>query len=242
MRSRDAFPVGMSLAPLLLAVAVTTHAQTPKCPGNDEWPSKVRLDYDVAASRGPFSLSGDSILTFERTGKDYTINVNTDAAAFFHARQTSRGTLEAGGLQPLEYVETRTGRDAQTTTFDWNAKLVHFSIAQDSPSPAEPGLQDRVSLLVQLAFHLHAATAAGPFEIPVAGARRVGPYHLVRLGVEAVKVPAGTIEAAHFERAEDKDRLEAWFAQSWCGLPIRLRFTDKNGGVIDHRIRGASID
>ena len=233
--------MGMSLAPLLLAVAVTTHAQTPTCPSKDEWPAKLRLDYDVTASRGPFSLSGDSILTFERTGKDYSITVNTDAAAFFHARQTSRGTIEAGGLQPIEYVETRTARSAQTTTFDWNAKLVHFSIAPDSPSPTEPGLQDRVSLLVQLAFPLHAATAEGPLEIPVAGARRVGPYRLLRLGVEALKVSVGTVEAAHFERAEDRDRLEAWFAESWCGLPIRLRFTDKNGGVIDHRMRGASI-
>jgi len=242
---RNASAPAFLVAPLLLALAVAAHAQVPTCPGKDEWPAKLRLDYQVTASRGPFSINGDSVLSFERTGQAYSITVDTDAVGIYHARQTSRGAIGPDGLQPAEYVETRTGKSAQTTTFDWAAKVVRFSTAPDSPAPTETGLQDRVSLLVQLALRLHAATAEGPLEIPVAGARAVGPYRLLRRGVETVKVPVGEVEAAQFERAlmgDDHDRLEAWFSPRWCGLPVRLRYVDKNGGVIDHRLRGASVE
>src|SRR5262249_43460947 len=148
-------------------------------------------------------------------------------------------------LRPLEFVESRGSRTPQTATFDWDAKLVHFSAAADTPAPTEPGLQDRVSVLLQLALQVRPTTREGPLEIPVAGARRVGPYRFTRRGVETVKVPVATMEALHLERTPedgDKDRLEAWFAAGWCDLPVRLRFTDRNGAVIDERLRAARID
>lgn len=235
---------GRLIAPLLLLLAGDSRAQPQACPSAGEWPAKLRLEYDVTASRGPFSINGQSILAFERNGTSYSITVDTLAVAIFHARQTSRGTVEADGLRPSEYAESRGSRSPQTTTFDWSAQIVSFSVAPDSPAATVPGLQDRVSLLVQLALHVRPAAAEAPFEIPVAGARRVGPYRFVRRGVETVKVPVGAVEAVHLERAQEgeKDRLEAWFGSSWCGLPVRLRYTDRNGSVIDHRMRAARIE
>jgi len=232
------------LALLVPLLAATARAQAPACPSGGEWPGKLRLEYEVTASRGPFSISGESVLAFERSGTAYTIAVDTDAAMLFHARQTSRGTIDASGLRPSEFVETRGSRTPQTASFDWNAKVVQFSAAPDSLAPTQAGLQDRVSLLLQLALHERAAKAEGPIEIPVAGARRIGPYKLERRGLETVKVPVGTVEAVRIERAmtDDQDRLEAWFAASWCGLPVRIRYTDRKGGVIDHRMRAARIE
>jgi hypothetical protein len=228
-----------------MSIAASARAQAPTCPKQGEWPAKLRLEYDVTASRGPFSINGESILAFERNGRSYSVTVDTKSSVIYHANQTSRGTLDASGLRPLEFAESRGSRTPQTTTFDWDAKLVHFSAAPDTPAPTEAGLQDRVSVLLQLALQLRPAAREGPLEIPVAGARRVGPYRFARRGVEAVKVPVGTIEALHLERTPeegDKDRLEAWFAAGWCGLPVRLRFTDRNGSVIDERLRAARID
>jgi len=234
---------------LLVAVALpgiaagAVQAEPPTCPAGNEWPSKMRLDYDVTASRGPLSISGDSVLTFERNGPAYSIVINTDSAFIYHARQTSSGTIDALGLKPVEYVETRGSRTPQTTSFDWNAKSVVFSTAPDSPGTTQPGLQDRASLLLQLTWHHKGPGAESSFEVPVAGARRVGPYRFVTHGVETVKVPVGAIEAVRIERVDDEhDRVAAWFAAGWCGLPVRIRYTDRNGGVIDHRLRAARIN
>ncbi|HUL67005.1 MAG TPA: DUF3108 domain-containing protein [Burkholderiaceae bacterium] len=234
-----------AIAALLLLLAASARAQSLTCPKPGEWPAKLRLEYDVTASRGPFSINGESILAFERNGSAYSVTVDTESALIYHARQTSRGTIDASGLRPLEFVETRGSRTPQTAKFDWDAKLVHFSAAADSPAPTEPGLQDRVSVLLQLALQVRPAAREGPLEIPVAGARRVGPYRFAKRGAETVKVPIGTMEALHLERTPeegDKDRLEAWFAAGWCGLPVRLRFTDRNGSVVDERLRAARID
>jgi len=235
----------VSLVAVTLPGSVVGAVQTepPTCPAGTEWPLKMRLEYDVTASRGPLSINGASVLTFERNGSAYSIAVNTDSAVIYHARQTSRGTIDGLGLKPAEFVEVRGGRTPQTTSFDWNAKSVLFSAAPDTPGATLPGLQDRASLLLQLAWRQRTASAESSFEVPVAGARRVGPYRFVMHGVETVKVPVGAIEAVRIERAGDEqDRLAAWFATGWCGLPVRIRFTDRNGGVIDHRLRAARID
>jgi hypothetical protein len=231
---------GLALATLL---GVDAHAQPPTCPSADEWPAKIRIEYAVTASRGPFSINGQSVLLFERSGNAYSISVETDSAAIYHSRQASRGTIVKGGLQPVEYVEARGKRTPQTTTFDWETGRVIFSAAPDSPGATEPGLQDRVSLVLQLAWRQRAA-AETSFEIPVAGARGVGIYRFARRGVETIKVPVGIVEATRVERAadEENDRLEAWLGTSWCGLPVRIRYTDRKGGVIDHRMRAVTIE
>src|SRR5262245_42115157 len=129
----------LAIAALLLLLAASARAQAPTCPKPGEWPMKLRLEYAVTASRGPFSINGESILAFERNGRSYSVTVDTDSTVIYHARQTSRGTIEASGLRPLEFTEVRGSKAPQTATFDWDAKLVHFSAAADSPTPTEAG-------------------------------------------------------------------------------------------------------
>lgn len=228
-----------------LLLGGAAHAQTPNCPAANEWPAKLRLEYDVTASRGPLSISGDSVLLFERAGNAYTIGIDTDSSGLYHARQTSRGTIGTSGLRPVEYVEARGKRTPQTTTIDWDAKTMRFSAAPDAFATPLPGLQDRASLLLQLALHLRAASSsAATIELPLASSRRVTPYKFGRRGSEKLKVPVGTVDAVRLEREVDDehDKIEAWFGPAWCGLPVRIRYTDKNGGVIDHRLRAVRID
>jgi hypothetical protein len=40
----------------------------------------------------------------------------------------------------------------------------------------------------------------------------------------------------------DDDRIEVWLAPSLCWLPVRIRYSDHKGGVIDHRLRAAASD
>jgi hypothetical protein len=242
MRAAESFRHAWFGALLLGGAA---HAQAPACPAANEWPAKLRIEYDVTASRGPLSISGDSVLVFERAGNAYTIGIDTDSAGLYHARQTSRGTIDTSGLRPAEYVEARGRRTPQTTTIDWAGKTMRCSAAPDASATPLTGLQDRASLLLQLAWHQRAASSsAATIEIPVAGSRRVTPYRFGRRGNEKVKVPVGTMDAVRLEREVDDehDKIEAWFGPGWCGLPVRIRYIDKNGGVIDHRLRAARID
>jgi hypothetical protein len=235
--------LGASIALAAGCVVAAADAQAPACPAPNAWPAKIRIEYDVTASRGPLSISGESVLVFGRAGDDYTINVETDSAGLYHARQTSRGRIEANGLRPNEFVESRGRRAPATTTFDWGAGTVAFSVAPDSPATTVPGLQDRVSQLLQLAWLRRAAADAGSYEIAVAGARRVFMTRFVTAGTEAVKVPVGTVEAVRLEReSKDDDKIEAWFGPAWCGLPVRIRYVDRKGGTVDHRMRSARIE
>jgi len=234
-------------AALLGAGAAAAQPATlpPACPAVGDWPQKLTIEYDVTASKGPFSLDGDSVLRFERSGASYTLGTDTTGAAgLYRAVQTSRGNIEEAGLRPLEYAETRSRRPTQTTTFDWKARQVHFTTAPDARETTRPGLQDRASLLLQITWLRRKSPAATNFDIPVAGARRVGDYHFVRHGTETVQLPIGDVEAIRLERPadEDNDRLEAWFAARWCGLPVRIKYTDRKGGVIDHRMRAMRFD
>lgn len=230
-------------AAALVAGAGCAQAQAPACPGAGDWPAKMRLEYDVTASRGPLSISGESVLTFERTSAGYSIKVETDSAAIYHASQSSRGSIGPGGLRPSEYFEARGRRTPQTTTIDWDARTVRFSAAPEVQVPTQPGLQDRASLILQLAWQQRSSGAA-TYEVPVAGSRRVGPYRFSRHAVETVRLPIGAVEAVRFARDvdDDQDRIEAWLGNTWCGLPVRIRYTDRKGGVIDHRMRGARIE
>jgi hypothetical protein len=242
MSAGSAWTARSLIAPLLGVVAWSAQGQ-PVCLSGDSWPTKMRIEYDVTASRGPLFINGESVLQFERAGNFYTLVVTTDSAAIYHARQTSRGNIEPGGLRPEEYVEVRGNRTPQKTVFDWNAKEVRFTTNPDMPSPTSPGLQDRITLLLQLAWRQRSATDTS-FEVPVAGARRVYPYHFERHGAEKVKVTIGEIDAVRIERPadEEQDRIEAWFSKTWCDLPVRIRYTDRKGGVIDHRMRAARIE
>jgi hypothetical protein len=227
----------------LLACAGQFAAAQPACPPG-EWPARLQLDYDVTASRGPLSIDGTGALRFERRGATYRLSSEVEAVGLYRARQSSRGTIDAGGLKPEEYVEARGSRPPRTVRFDWAANRVEFSAAPDAPAVTRAGMQDRASLVLQLAWRRRAKPDAAAYEIVVAGVRRAATFRFERGGTATLRLPAGTIDAVLLQRPgdEDNDRIEVWYAPAWCGLPVRIRYTDRRGGTIDYRLRAARIE
>lgn len=228
---------------LAFACAGHTAAAQPACPPG-QWPARVTLDYDVTASRGSVSVVGNGALRFERDGSAYRLVSEIEAVGLYRARQSSRGTIVANGLQPDEYVETRSGRAARFVRFDWTGKRVEFSAAPDSPAIARAGLQDRATLLLQLGWQRRARPDAALNEIPVAGARRVALFRFERGGYETLQLPAGAIDAVLLQRPADADhdRIEVWLAPARCGLPVRIRYTDRHGGTVEYRMRAVRLE
>lgn len=227
----------------LLACALHTAAARPACPA-EPWPARMRLDYDVTASRGLLAIDGTGVLRFERSGSRYTLSSDLEAVGLYHARQVSSGTIDVNGLRPDEYVETRGSRKPRVTRFDWSAKRVEFPAAPQTPGSAVAGMQDRISLVLQLGWRRSRQPDAAGYEMLVAGSRRAAPLRFERGALQTLQLPAGAIEAVALTRPGDDehDRIEIWYAPAWCGLPVRMRYTDRRGGSIDHRLRAAQIE
>lgn len=228
----------------LLACAGQLAAAQPDCPSS-EWPARIALDYDVTARRGPLSIDGTGALRFERNGATYRLSSEVEAIGLYRAHQSSRGTIDAGGLKPEEYAEARGGRPVRTVRFDWAARRVAFSAAPDTPAVARAGMQDRASLLLQLGRRWRAQPDAEAYELLVAGVRRAATFRFARSGAAALQLPAGTVDAVLLQRFGedgDDDRIEVWYGPAWCGLPVRIRYTDRRGGTIDYRLRAARLE
>ena len=154
--------------------------------------------------------------------------------------QTSRGRFDAAGLAPERYTDRRPGRSEQAANFQRLEGQVSFSGGAPA-QPLVPGLQDRLSVMLQLA----AIAAAGPqppppdqvLTIPVVTARGETAAWVLRFGgVQTVETPAGAIRAWRYVREPvlvRDTRAELWLDPSRHYLPVRVRFTDNKGEPLE---------
>lgn len=230
-----------ALAALLAAAALATapvEANELDCGEGAPLAASLQLDYAVVASRGVLSLSGDGTIDFRRSGANYALQARLQAFGIFEAQQRSTGSVGAHGLLPQSYQQRTNRRAPRQATFDWSAGQVSFS-ANGARAPTEPQMQDRLSLLLQLAWRVRGEPKLREVRLPVAGHTRTSTYVFRALGGETLTVPAGRFETLKFERHKDDhdDSLEVWLAPALCSLPVRVRFADDNGLVIDQQLR-----
>ena len=139
----------------------------------------------------------------------------------------SRGRLVAGGLQPDSYVTRKNGKDAnENAEFDWAAGLVRLS-RHGKSQPVARGSQDILSLNYHLAYL--ARPEAGS-TIGVVTGKKYERYAIDSLGEETIDLPAGRFRTLHL-RAMTRSVTEIWLALDHHRLPVKIRFTDKNGDV-----------
>jgi hypothetical protein len=229
----------MLLAALLAAAAtVPVKANEPPC----EAPQRFRLAYDVLATRSLLSLSGTSDIAFERRADAYSMTAETKASGWYSARQHSRGSLRDGVTLPHEYTQRATRRPLARTTFDWDAQRVTFDAG--GTAPTAPRMQDRLSLLLELARRVRVQPDIDAVDIAVAGLRAPSVYRFRARGTETLDLPAGRYDTIKLERPldADNDGLEVWIAPVACFLPVRLRHTDDKGQVIDETLRELRVE
>lgn len=147
--------------------------------------------------------------------------------------ETSRGSIGADGVRPLEFEESvvQDGELALARlTFDWPRR----SLAVEGPGGRRnigllPDTQDRLSYL------LDAARLAGSGDdsrlLQVASAEAAEETLLRVQGEDSLSLPAGEFSAVRVERRtpdEDTSR-ELWFAPELMPLPLRaLQASDGN--------------
>ena len=156
--------------------------------------------------------------------------------------QTSRGRLDAAGLAPERHTDQRLRRSEQAANFQREQGVVSFSGGARSV-PLAPGLQDRLSVMIQLA----AIAAAGPqpppdgqaLSIGVVGVRGDVAVWVLRFeGVQALDTPDGPVKAWRYLRQPESPHetvAEFWLDPTRQFLPVRVKLTDGNSEPLELR-------
>jgi len=200
--------------------------------------ASVRLEYAVTATRSVLSLSGEGVFEYRRQADSYRIDSTVTAIGIFESRQSSTGAVRREGLVPRLFTLRSSYREPRSIDFDWASRRVTFSHTGRS-EPTQPQMQDRLSMLMQFAWRQRAEPGTSTLELPVAGPRHVTTFVFKAERAESVTVPAGRFETVKLERRFESgdDEFEVWLAPALCSLPVRLRFADDKGLVIEQRLR-----
>jgi hypothetical protein len=146
-------------------------------------------------------------------------------------RLASQGGSGDAGVRPERASEEREGRPLVTEFVDGEVRFR----ARGTSVPDNTGIQDRASVLMQLA----GIGLGGPEQmqgriaVVVAGADEAAIEHYEVLGMETLGTPLGAVDAWHLAQsaAPGRARLEVWLAPERGWLPVQLRLTGTDGAV-----------
>ncbi|MET0209517.1 MAG: DUF3108 domain-containing protein [Burkholderiaceae bacterium] len=154
--------------------------------------------------------------------------------------QASRGRIDATGLVPERFTDKRFRRGEIAADFDRAAGRIGFS-GQQPDVPYTPGVQDRVSVMVQLAAIANGWARTPPvgerLRLRVVGAR--GDAHVWSMrfeGPQAVETPDGRVAALRFVREQEQEhdtRAEFWLDPVRQFLPVKVVLTDEKGESLE---------
>jgi hypothetical protein len=227
--------VPVAAAPLLPPPVVT--APVPPV-AETALPAKGRVRYVITRGEGGFVV-GQTVHTWEHDGVAYTLQSVTEttglAALFKPARVvlSSRGDITPQGLRPREFRHERVG-GLDTASFDWTRGVVAYAGRDDS---IVAGTQDMLSMYYQLVL---LAPQRGVLVVPIATGRKLESFRFEVVGEEVLQLPAGERRAAHLRTRSGKDSIDLWIAPGVRGLPLKIRFTDREGEIFDQL--GQDID
>ncbi|WP_296952642.1 DUF3108 domain-containing protein [uncultured Massilia sp.] len=230
------------------AAAPPTSLPTPAPPGRYRvrLPASAALAYRQTVQRpgaAPVD-AGAAHLDWQTDGQHYLLR--TDGVLGRLASEGARGDTgllperaTEGGAESGAEGDAKGGADggaagALRTTFGHDAGRVRFD-AGGADAQAMPGIQDRASLLVQLAGMglASADQLQGTIVLPVADARTATLVVFQVVGVETLDTGLGPLPAWRLAQVAPpgQPRLDVWLAPDQDWLPVRLRLTREDGTV-----------
>ncbi len=205
----------------------------------------VRLAFDMTGQRGPQQWTGAfGELVWLQDGDEYNAQLSLRFLFKTIRNWTSIGRIDAGGVAPTRFSETR--RSEVASHFVRDQGLVVFS--NNAPSvPLQAGAQDRLSIIIQLGALLAgdpARYAAGSrIAIQTVGPRDADVWVFEIGDEERVQVPAGEFTARRLWREPRHDhdyRIELWLAPELGYLPVQLRQTQPNDDSFELHLQKVS--
>lgn len=204
-------------------------------------PELVEISYTLYKGKDGFAV-GKAQHTWKRDGINYSINLVAEASGiislFYTGRhvQISQGKITPQGMKPISYWVQRGQRADKTDTaqFDWINMQLTLGTGGNTRTVGLPdGTQDLLSFLYQLAF---APPQLGDStRLYITTGRKLDNYGYQSLGEETLETQLGPIKSLHIAqtRQQGEETTEIWLATEYHYLPVKIRFTDKQGGVME---------
>lgn len=203
-------------------------------------PPAVTLRYELRRGR----LSGSGDLLWRPDGSRYELRLEGSVVGVNVLTQVSEGALAADGLAPVRFTDQRARRAAVAANFEREAGRIRFS-GPSHEVPWQPGVQDRLSWMVQLA----AVAAAEPARLAagerivlqVVGARgdaslwafrSEGPQTLTLFST-----PVETVKLLREPRSAYDTRVEVWLDPARHHLPVRATLGSGEDDRLELRLR-----
>lgn len=224
MRNKLTFLAGLSATLVISSAALAAPA------------NRVEIAYDLSRNGMPIA---ELIERLEHDGKTYKLNAQLKGKGVFALRgdamRTSRGSIAADGLRPVEFEDKRTGRDTSRAKIDWSGKSLTLQAKEGASEtkPLPPDIQDRLSFSYNFAFRV---PGANPVVISVTDGKGISTQSYKAAGREKVTTPAGELDALKIERQkkEPDDRTtEIWLSARHGYVPVRILVVEKDGTRID---------
>ncbi len=208
-------------------------------------PQRVQLDFAVTSGTMNLGVGRDVL---EHDGKQYSVISETKTvglAAFLYKmniRRESRGLITQSGLRPLHFEEDRTRKPKRAVDFDWDAKLIKLTDGVNVQTLALPdNTFDQTSFAYAFAFR---PPSDEILPVYLTDGRKLSDYKYQIIGREKLKTSLGELETVHFQKvqeADDKRGFEVWLSVQHHYLPVRIRFIEKNGTVLDSTVTAISL-
>lgn len=204
-------------------------------------PPPTRLAFDVSGQAKKFAYNARAELLWQHDGSRYEARQEISAFLVGSRTQRSVGAITAQGLLPEKFSDK--SRSEQAAHFDYAQGRITFS-ANTPQAPASPGVQDRLSVFIQLSALL--AADPGRFvpgtqiTLTTVSARSADRWTFTIEGPETLDLPSGAIPALKLQRLPRKDydqKAELWVAPALGYLPVRIKLTQANGDFADLLLR-----
>lgn len=237
-------PVAAAPPPELAVAKAGEEKPAGSAAGTVRFPRSGRLDYAVTIGDPPAPV-GRATYAWEATDSAYRLSLTAETTGLVgllrrvRVVQTSEGRITAAGLRPDAFAMDR-GPNARNefARFDWTARQLTFGYPDAVQVAAlADGTQDTLSLILQFAF---VPIEQGRREVPLTTGRRLYVQAYERVAEEVLETPAGAWRAWHLRRVRAQPGAEGydmWLSSDRPYLPVRIRWTDRNG-----RVTSATLD
>lgn len=221
----------------LLTLALTAAHLLAGAAGAAPVPARAEIRYEVLLGSTKIGEGHD---VFQHDGRTYRVVSESRTAGLagvlyrLNIRRESQGRVVHTGLRPDSFSETRNGKPERSAVFDWEKKEATLVDDGNSQTVALPeDTWDTTSFSYNFAFVPPESSDLGA---NLTDGRRIRKYRYAILGRETLDTVLGPMETLHVKKVqgpEDKRAFEVWLAVAHHNMPVRIRYTGKDGRSFD---------
>ncbi|QMV72140.1 DUF3108 domain-containing protein [Comamonas piscis] len=209
-------------------------------------PPSAQLQFQAKGSAKGFQYSAKAQLTFKTDGQRYQAEQEVSAFLMGSRSQTSSGQITPYGLAPERFVDK--ARKERSAALDTAGNRIRYSDG-DEPQTISAGVQDRLSIFLQLSSMVSANperyVEGSTVAINVTSARSMEVWTFVVDGPETLDLPAGPTPTLRLTRQPRKGQDQSahlWLAPAMQYLPVRIRLSQSNGDFADLQLQAAKVE